>query len=164
MTGSASGPEMALVSDSAANALARIRLFRLGFGAASEGQQVASDEVVSILRAVYADARVKPDWQVTGAQDRMEVKAALLAMLCIESALPGAGTITIGKTADHWTLRAEAVRLNLDPQTWAVLKGAPVPASLTPAAVQFALLPPLLVALRRAARVRSGDTTLELSF
>jgi histidine phosphotransferase ChpT len=164
MTGTPPGPEMALVSDSAANASARIRLFRLAFGAASAGQQVASDEVAEILRAVFSESRIDLRWQAVGPQDRQQVKAALLAMLCVESALPGSGTITLARDGDGWVVRAEAPRLILDAATWAMLNGAPPPADLPPAAVQFALLPEILDALDRRATLQSGDTTLELSF
>ena len=49
MSGSASAPEIALIAESVENANARIRLYRIAFGIASENQGVGSSEVRNIL-------------------------------------------------------------------------------------------------------------------
>ncbi|MEO1362985.1 MAG: hypothetical protein AAFU86_04320 [Pseudomonadota bacterium] len=48
MAGASDGPEMELISESVENASARIRFFRMAYGAASD-QPVGRAEVVSIL-------------------------------------------------------------------------------------------------------------------
>ena len=164
MTGSAKSPEMSLVSESAASASARIRLFRIAFGASSEGQQVAAQEVGDILETLYAEARTDLRWQVRGSHDRTLMKAALLALLCVENAVPGNGTITVSLLDNRWSVRAEAARLTRDPALWALFNGAPIPDDLPPAAVQFALLPELLEQLGRKAKLQDSQTELEMAF
>ena len=46
----AGGPEVALISDSVANANARIRFFRIAFGHASPEQGTSRSEILSILQ------------------------------------------------------------------------------------------------------------------
>ena len=47
MTQTDMGPEFELISESVANANARVRLFRIAFGAADPGIEIASAEIVS---------------------------------------------------------------------------------------------------------------------
>lgn len=164
LTGMRNTPEMALVSESAEQAGARIKFFRLAFGMAQPGQKTAAEEVAGIIAAVYAQGRMEVRWEVTGEQERQEVKAALLALLCIEQALPGAGRITVQMADGRWRVRAEAPVFKPDPELWAVLEGALPPAGLQPSGVQFALLPGLLAEAGRQARVQTGETVLEVEF
>ena len=49
MDGAAQTPELALIAESVANANARIRFFRLAFGANAAHQKIARSEILSIL-------------------------------------------------------------------------------------------------------------------
>ena len=55
-------PEMALISESVANANARIRFFRISFGAASGDQRIARSEVMSVLTDLTRGGRVSYAW------------------------------------------------------------------------------------------------------
>lgn len=141
LSGQAATPELSLVAASAADASARIRLFRLAFGDAGTGQPVTGHEVVEILSAVHGTGRISVEWQPPGDYPRTEVKAVLLALLCAETALAGSGRITVTCTDGRWCVHAAADRLSPDPALWNMLDGAAPPDRIAPAAVQFLLLP-----------------------
>ena len=141
MSGAGGGPELALIADSVANANARIRFFRIAYGAAAG--EVAEGEIRSILTGMADGGRVAIDWQITGPVSRKRAKLAFLALQCLETALPFGGTVTVTAPGVVWEARAEGARLAVDVALWANLT-APAPApdpAITPAQLQFALLP-----------------------
>ncbi|MGL4280138.1 MAG: histidine phosphotransferase family protein [Albidovulum sp.] len=140
MSEAGSGPEVALISESVANANARIRFFRVAFGAAGGGGSVSASEIRSILAAITAGSRTRIDWQVAGDVPRPEAKLAFLALQCLETALPWGGEITV-TSAGGWQVAARAARLNLDEALWANLSAATPDPAIAPAQLQFALLP-----------------------
>jgi histidine phosphotransferase ChpT len=89
---------------------------------------------------------------------------AFLALLCIETALHHGGRITIGEEAGRWSLKAEADKIAIDPELWALLTQTGADRRLQPAQVQFALLPILAEAQGREITLDSGETALTLSF
>ncbi|MBO9430285.1 histidine phosphotransferase family protein [Sulfitobacter sp. R18_1] len=162
-TGAAPGPELALIGQSVESASARIRFFRIAFGAAGD-QTMGQNEVTSILRDLYAASRVEVDWQVTSPQSRNCVRMAFLALLCIETALHHGGRITIVEEAGHWSLQAEADKIAIDPELWALLTQPGPDRPLQPAQVQFALLPMLAEAQGKEITLDNSDTALTLSY
>jgi histidine phosphotransferase ChpT len=62
MSGMASSPEMALISESVDAANARIRFFRIAYGAPSETQLLGRSEVSSILRDTSRGSRLSLNW------------------------------------------------------------------------------------------------------
>ena len=141
LSGLPKSPEFSLVSESAGHASARIQFFRLAFGDAEPEQVISGQGVADILAAVYQAGRVDIDWQARGDFARPVVKAALLAVMCVEQALVAGGTIIVTQDDGRWHIRAEAPRLAPDPVLWNILRGEPGPDAVTPAAVQFLLLP-----------------------
>lgn len=141
LSGLPKSPEFSLVTESAGHASARIQFFRLAFGDAEPEQVISGQGVADILAAVYQAGRVRVDWQARGDFARPAVKAALLAVMCAEQALVGGGTILVSHADGHWHISAEAPRLAPDPVLWNILQGEPGPDAVTPAAVQFLLLP-----------------------
>lgn len=140
MSEAGTGPEVALISESVANANARIRFFRIAYGAAGGGGSVSAAEVRSILAAMTAGSRLKIDWQAAGDVPRPMAKLAFLALQCLETALPWGGEIIV--TSDSgWRAEARAARLNVDAALWANLTAAAPDPAIAPAQVQFALLP-----------------------
>lgn len=159
MDGRVKEPEVDLIAESVAHANARIRFFRLAFGAARSEQPVPLPEIRSILAEMTRGARLSIDWQAAGNPPRAEAKLAFLAIQCLESAMPWGGRITIDREGDGWRVRGEAPRLKADPALWAMLaarRAEPV----APAAVHFVLLaegaPRLMTEL--------GDTALAIRF
>ncbi len=164
LSGDGDRPEVTLISDSAANANARIRLFRLAFGIASEDQLTATDEIRGILSAIYAGGRVLLDWQASGSVPRREARAVTLAILCAEHALPFGGRLSVKRTGGHWKVSAETPRLRADPALWDILAGAQPAPDVPPSAVQFLLLPHHLSEMGRLCTTRQTQDVLELSF
>lgn len=163
MSGSHNGPEMGLIGESVDNASARIRFFRIAFGAAGD-QMVGPPEVHSILRDLYGEGRLRIDWDLAGSVQRKEVRLAFLAILCVETALPYGGQIVVSTEGDAWRLEGHADRINVDDTLWELLSGAPSTLQLQPSQVQFALLPLIASDDGRRVTCQSDDTTLTVEF
>lgn len=155
-------PELALVAESAAHAAARIRLFRLAFGAAGTGQHIGADELSDILGAVFNAGRLDVSWQAPGPHPRAEVRAVLLALLCAEAALGASGKLTVLREGGRWCVRGNSDRINAMPALWAILTGAAPPDTVAPAAVQFLLLPPACAEARMNCDVERSETAVTI--
>lgn len=163
MSGAVAGPEIALIAESVTNANARIRFFRISFGAATPGQAVARSEVRSILDDMTRGGRLKIDWDVAGDAARSDVKLAFLALQCLESALPFGGRIRVTNDGDLWRIGAQAPKLKLDPALWARLEGAET-GEVGAAQVQFALLPSELARQGRRLALQTDETAITLCY
>ncbi|MEO0403201.1 MAG: histidine phosphotransferase family protein, partial [Pseudomonadota bacterium] len=132
------GPEIDLISESVENASARIRFFRIAYGAASD-TQMGRAEVVSILNDSTRGGRLTVAYGPLDGQPRWAVRMAFLAIQCLESSMPYGGRIELNSDATGWAITGYSPKSNPDPDLWALLKGAE-PGDLAPAHVQFALL------------------------
>ncbi|MGB7316356.1 MAG: histidine phosphotransferase family protein [Planktotalea sp.] len=145
MTGSAVGPEMALISESVDAANARIRFFRIAYGAPSETQLLGRAEITSILRDITRGSRLLVQWDPVEDLSRSEVQIAFLAIQCAEQAMAFGGTLTITRRGKNWHFDMAADRLRLEPALWDTLSRAPGEtdndSAIVPAHVQFLLLP-----------------------
>ena len=141
MSGTLPGPEMELIADSVASANARVRFFRVAFGAAAPDQRIGRPEVMQILTDMMRGARLTIDWQVPGDPVRGEVKMAFLAIQCLETALPFGGTICVALQDGHWRIEGSSSKIKVIPEIWQWLSQASPGPALTAAQVQFALLP-----------------------
>ncbi|MFN4156496.1 MAG: histidine phosphotransferase family protein [Paracoccaceae bacterium] len=165
MDGTGSSPELALIVDSVANANARIRFFRVAFGSAGASEQrIGRAEVASILSDLTRGGRLVMDWKSPDDLARREVKLAFLAILCLESAMPHGGTLSIGWGDSRWTLRGEAARLRIDPDLWELLSNPAAIVDIGPAQVHFALLRDEISRQHRRLTVEVGDAAVRLSF
>ena len=141
MSGTAAGPEMSLISESVENANARIRFFRVAYGAASEGQTLGGGEVAEILAGLGRSARTTIQWQVEGPVPRRAAKLAFLCLQCLESALPWGGRITVDAAGGAWVIAAEAGKTRDIAHLWRLFSGAEPGGDLAAADIQFALAP-----------------------
>lgn len=168
MTAEGSGvgeEEMALIAASVASANARIRLFRIAFGAASPEAEIAGHEIRDILADHYGPSRYDVTASLPVALPRALAKVALLAVLCAETALPRGGTITLSSEDDRMALTAQGERLTLTPNLWMPLcEGRAPEDALAASEVQFALLPQALAAIGRHLRLDHSETRLDLGF
>ncbi len=163
MSGGQSGPEMELIQESVGNASARIRYFRVAFGAAGD-QTMGRSEITSILADVMHGARLDVAWGPMDAQPRSFVRLAFLALLCVEAAMPYGGRIEISQQTGNWLLHGRAEKLNIDEPLWDVLYTKTVPADLRPAQVQFALLPLIAADMGRSVTTEIGQDAIKLGF
>lgn len=157
-------PELDLINDSVTHARARIRLFRLAFGAGN-GQLIDNREVQGFLTDLGHGTRMTYRWAVTEGAPRAEIKTALLALLCIENALPRGGTVGAQLSGGHWRVWGEGPIVRMDPAAFGVLSDDADGSAITPAGIQFLLLPEAARAICRSLSVRkTGEMTLEISF
>jgi histidine phosphotransferase ChpT len=163
LSGVAQGPELALISESAGNAGARIRFFRIAYGAAGD-QMLGRVEITSVLRDIGIGGRLSVDWQPQGPQPRAEVRMAFLALQCLESAMPMGGQVTIAVKDGQWCLEGRAERLAPERAPWHLLDGREPGPDITPAQVQFALLPLHAADAGRRIAAEIGDTGISLRF
>ena len=163
MAGAVDGPELELIADSVNNANARIRFFRVAFGAAGD-QGLGRAEVVSVLDDLSKGGRLKYQWQPNDAVSRAEVRMVFLAALCLESALPYGGTVEFHKTGDSWTVSGTGRKVNVDDALWAQLSDGTGTGNVTPAQVQFALLPSLASEASRKVTYTQSETGVSISF
>jgi histidine phosphotransferase ChpT len=164
MDGGAQKPEMALISESVANANARIRFFRISFGAASGDQRIARAEVMSVLTDLTRGGRVSYAWDSVADLPRREVRLAFLLLQCLETALAYGGKVTVTREEDSWTIHAEAPRLRIDPALWEVLTEPRAPSDIGAGQVHFALVPEELARQGRRLVTEIGETSIRLTF
>jgi histidine phosphotransferase ChpT len=163
MSGGPSGPEIGLIGESVGNASARIRFFRVAFGAAGD-QMVGPGEVRSILRDLYDAGRLRVEWKVDTPAQRAEVRLSFLAILCAETAMPFGGQVTIARHDKRWKLTGVADRIMADDKMWGLLSCAPKAAEIQPSQVQFALLPLVAEEARRKVSHKLDDKAVEIGF
>ncbi|MEL7013542.1 MAG: histidine phosphotransferase family protein [Pseudomonadota bacterium] len=172
LSGLPSGPEVDLVNQSAQNAAARIKYYRLAFGDCGRLDSehvVKTAEIVSILSDVFIGGRMSVSWHVDQDRSRLQVKAALLAIMCAEAALGTGGAIDVRMQNGSWMIEGLGKKLTLQPDLWQFLKhdmsdifNPQIP--VAPAAVQFVLLPQVLRQLGRPLSITTTDQTLILTF
>jgi histidine phosphotransferase ChpT len=161
MTTPSLGPEMALISESVTNASARIRFFRIAFGAAGE-QMVGRTEVLSILKDVYAGTRLTMVWGPDEAQPRKQLRLTFLALLCMETAMPYRGRIEVAQDGSRVCVSGHADKFRSDEGLWKALSGAQTDDDLRAAQVQFGLLPFLAAQDGFSIDVVTGENSISI--
>lgn len=152
MSGIAETPEMALITESVESANARIRFFRVAFGGASPDLQVAGKDMAALVQSLFSSGRVQVDWTALGDLPRSAVKLSCLLILCMESALPRGGRITVGHGGNGWRVAATGDRMSIDPALWSAIIDPRSAPSVTAAEVHFPLV---------AEAARAGGFTLK---
>ncbi|NOD63313.1 MULTISPECIES: histidine phosphotransferase family protein [unclassified Ruegeria] len=163
MLGAVQGPEMELISGSVGSAGARIRFFRVAFGSASD-QPLGRAEITELLNDVERAGRVRVNWNLTEPVPRNQVKLAFLALMCCESAMPLGGTVDVTSQGANWIVTGSADKLNVDSDLWKHVVTGRFPNKLTPAQVQFALLPETAKAIGRRVAAETTATRVSLRF
>lgn len=154
--------ELALVNDSLATALAKLRFYRVAFGPADAQARQSLEEAAQITDAMF-HGRFTVAW-TGGNRDlpRPVVRLTYLAILCLEKSLPMGGLVRIGLADGRITLAVDGRRTAPPAELWAhVTDGAPLP-ELKPDGVQFALLRQALVATDHGISARFDEHTAEI--
>lgn len=163
LSGQMNGPEFELINDSAINAGARIRFFRIAYGVAGE-QMLGRPEVLSVLADMNKAGRVRLLWMPPDAQPRAEVRLAFLAMQCCETALPFGGQAQVTVDSGHWTVTGTGEKLAPLVGLWPHLHGEGEAEDITPSTVQFALLPQIAADMGRKIAVAHDAGRVAISF
>lgn len=164
MSGLEGAPEIALISQSVENANARIRFFRVAFGATDTGAQIGLSEIRTILADTTKGGRLRIDWEGGRAPSRAEAKLAFLLILCLESALPYGGRISVTEDAGAWRIDGRAERLKVDPPLWGLVVGQGARPELAASNVHFALASELSRRIARPIRTTLGEDAITISF
>lgn len=164
LTGVADSPEMALIAESVENANARIRFFRIAYGGAVPEQAIARSEITSTLAAAARGGRLSYFWQVEGDQPRQDVRIAFLVLQCLETAMPYGGDIHIHRDGDTWVITGEAERLKVDEDLWTSLINPRRRVPVTPALVQFHMLPDIAAAAGRVLALKIAAERIVMQF
>lgn len=164
--GTEAPPELALIAESVGAARARISSFRVAFGPASGEQRVSKGELEQLLRDMTSGGRLRVELDSQGDQSRSEVKLVLLALMCLETAMPWGGRVLLLRAVPGWRLVAEATRTRPDPALWAWLGGDPALRRLSPlpAEVHFPILAAEARAQGRQVAWEIDETGAELAF
>jgi histidine phosphotransferase ChpT len=163
MGGGARGQELTLIAESVANANARIRFFRIAFGSGGD-QRVARSDVLSILSDMAQGARVRFEWTSAADLARRDVRLAFLAIQCFETVMPYGGVIAVAQGADGWQITGRSSRFRVDEALWARLSRHGAQTDISPAHVQFALLPLGVAELGRSLGLERTETEIRLQF
>ncbi|MCK0166384.1 histidine phosphotransferase family protein [Jannaschia sp. S6380] len=154
--------EMALIRASLDAALARIRFFRLTFGAARTDAVVSAREIREILNDMYAETRTKILWRDEESRPRDEIRIACLALNCVEVATPWGATVEVIRNEAAWVVHVDAKRLKIDAPLWQSLGRGDLPADLKGSEVQFGILARESRRSRRPVSVSADETHLSL--
>jgi histidine phosphotransferase ChpT len=164
LSGAPRTPELELIGSAIDDAMARIRFFRVAFGAARAGETLSERELREILTAIYGGGRLSVEWQVTGELPRQDAKLAFLLLNCAETALPLGGVLTVRHSGEEWDISGEGRKLTIDTEIWQVLD-QPMSSDLLlpPSRVQFALLAKESAVSGRRARLSMSPDMLQFT-
>jgi histidine phosphotransferase ChpT len=159
LAGGPGGPELALVHDSLATALAKLRFYRVAFGPADPQARQSLEEAAQITDAMF-HGRFSVIWEEEGRDiGRPLVRLAFLAILCLEKSLPMGGTVRVALPPGALRLAIDGRRTQPPRELWAhVTEGAAL-AELRPDAVQFALLRQAAAAAGHRVEARFGESS-----
>ncbi len=164
MSPEAQGPELALIAESVASANARIRFFRIAFGLSAADQRIGRPEVTSVLADLTRGTRLAIDWDGPADLPRSEVKLAFLLLMCLETALPYGGEITVSATGLAWSMTARAAKTKVDPDLWGQLSASSADNFLGAAQVHFALARDALRHQGRQPKLDFNPTEIRIAF
>ena len=161
MSGIASSPEMTLIEDAIESANARVRFFRVAFGAATGSQILARSEILKLIEGCYGAGRISVRWDPPWDPSRTEVKIGLLAILCLESTLSHGGSIIVEASRGVWTFQSYGEKIRFEPELWAALQGRGA-GEVSSAQVQFLLLRDALHLAGKTPQVGHSDSAVSL--
>jgi histidine phosphotransferase ChpT len=161
--GIGASPELMLIAESVAAARARIQLFRVAFGQAQGDQRVSRAGLAQLLDGFSGQGRLRVQLEAEGDFARVELRMIMLAMMCMESALPWGGTVTVVHDGGRWRLVGQSDRVKQDAPLWAWL-GGDNPRTPAPSEVHFALLAQALADANRQPAWDLDDKGAEIAF
>lgn len=164
MDATAQGPEMVLIAESVGHANARIRFFRVAFGAATPDQRFGAAEAAGILSDITQGGRLSIAWQTRPDLPRVEVKIAFLLLMCLESALAYGGKIAVHVDGGRWQISAQAAKLRRDAPLWDMLTNPAAAPDVTPATVHFPLAAQEIARHQFRLLAEFGTDQIKLSF
>ncbi len=164
MSGVSAAPEMTLISESVESANARIRFFRIAFGAARNEDLIGNSELKSVLSDLYRGNRLNVDWRISDDVPRVEAKLAFLLLQCLESAFPWGGKIQVTRTGTTWNIFGSAERTKIEAPMWELLVDPRKQVDISASNVHFALIHPAASQVGRRVATNITETSVSVSF
>lgn len=158
------GTELSLITDSIARANAKIRMYRVAFGAATMDQKLSEKDIRAALIGLHKSDRQHIAWQPEGAQPRVDCKLAFLALICLQSALPFGGHLKIETTGGQWKITGRAKKFKINIDLWDGLSNRRISESLGAAEIHFVLLVSTLQANDRFCQIARTSDSLSIRF
>lgn len=167
--GLAKSPELSLIGESVKAARARVRFYRAAFGHSPPDQRTAVTEIAQLAQDYTRGSRLAVEFEVGGDASRVEARMLLLALMCMDSAMPWGGRVLICRSMTGWRVVGEASRTRSQPGLWGWLGNATTPDAVPdappqPSEVHFALLGALARQHRRPMLWEVDATGGEISF
>lgn len=138
-----SGEEMQLLNESTTAAQARLKLFRVAFGASDAETPFSTGELRNLASEINATSRVTFDFAAQNTLTRLDVQIALLCYHRLEVATPFGGDVLFSQDEQIQVKlsaqRIDITRLNLIPSV--ELGANQTELNPRPAQVQFLFLP-----------------------
>lgn len=157
-------PELSLIADSVQSTNARIRFFRLAYGAASKNHLISRQDVMSILSAISQGGRLSYHWSPAEDVSRQDVRIVFLLIQCFETALPLGGHVDIELNHGRWTACGSGPRVTVDPALWRALTDPAQIADFKPSQIQFALVTHATADAGRTLSVQHEDAKITATF
>ncbi|MDA8587150.1 histidine phosphotransferase family protein [Rhodobacteraceae bacterium] len=164
MSGVGAAPEMTLISESVNSANARIRFFRIAYGAAKSDSMIGTPELKGVLNDLYRGNRLTVDWRITGDVPRIEAKLAFLLLQCMESAFPWGGKTQVTRSGVTWNIFGQTERMKIDTPYWDLLVDGGKTVDVTASNVHFALIQPSARQVGRRVTTNITESSLSISF
>ena len=164
MSGASAAPEITLIAESVENANARIRFFRIAFGAASRDATIGNGEVRRVLADLFRGNRIKVDWRIEEDTLRIEAKLAFLILQCFESALPWGGKVAVTRNGNTWSIFGTAERIKGEDEHWKLFSKPVTEPDITASEVHFALVAPTAASAGRSVKATINGNSISVSF
>jgi histidine phosphotransferase ChpT len=161
MAGSGSA-ELDLISDSLANALAKLRFFRIAFGPADPESRLTFEDASEITRAMF-NGRMTIAWPAEKASLlRPTARLVFLAILCLEKSLPMGGLVRVSRAEDALSLTVEGRRVSAPDALWShVVHGTGLEDARSDS-IQFPMMRLALLETGHEAEAEFGETKAQL--
>ncbi|WP_386682028.1 histidine phosphotransferase family protein [Loktanella sp. R86503] len=119
---------------------------------------------MNVLSDIALGGRITYQWDAADDCSRGDVRNCFLIMMCFETAMIHGGDITVRRSGDGWVLTAQAERLRLDADLWDGLTARHHPVVISPAQVQFALLPQVMRETGCRMQIDRTETAITVRF
>ncbi len=163
LAGGPAAAELALVNESLATALAKLRFFRIAFGPADAQARQSVEEAAQITDAMF-HGRFTVAWDAAGGDlPRAEARLAYLTILCLEKSLPMGGQVRVSVGRDRIGLAVAGRRTAPPAALWAHVTDGAALAELKSDGVQFALLRQALAATGHRIEARFGEDAVDVA-
>jgi len=157
-------PELALVGQSAQSAQAKLKFFRVAFGAGSTsmiGGPEAERVAVEMFTSGRLSLHISESW---GTRERRLVKLLYLLLLCVESSLPRGGEMHCAPTDSGWRITVEGVPVTPPEELWRYVVEGHNGLDVTAKTIQFTLARQSMVEQSITLSADFSDSALKLAF